>query len=369
MGENRFFMPTRLICGEYCVRDHAALLAELGQRCLIVTGTNSARASGALKDVTDALENQGIRWTVYDKVEQNPRLASCAEAAGEARRFGAQFVIGIGGGSPLDAAKAIAALAANNIPPEALYKGKFEKPLLPIVLVGTTAGTGSEVTQYAVITDPEGRKRAFASPQSFAKIAFGDPRYTAGLSERFTVSTALDALTHLIEGYFNRRAGDASDLFAVKGIALICRELADVRGKAPGEIAPAQREALYRASVYGGIVIANTGTCFCHSLGYFLTERHDVPHGIACAVYLPEFIARGEKYMEDKARSLSAALGMSIGELSGLVRASTDFVGLTPDAGTITEIAARYEGSGNYLNSPGGFSATEAEEVMRRVFD
>ena len=152
-----WYMPARLITGLGCVKDSANEIVKLGKSCLIVTGRHSAKACGALDDVETVLENAGIFREVYDGIGQNPRLTDCMEAAGQACRMGADFIIGIGGGSPLDAAKCIAVLAANpGMTQETLYSLQWAKRPLPVMAVGTTAGTGSEVTKVAVITTPDG---------------------------------------------------------------------------------------------------------------------------------------------------------------------------------------------------------------------
>ena len=164
----------------------------LGSRCLIVTGRNSAKASGALDDCTAALDEHGVPWQVFDGIGQNPLLSSCHAAGTAARDFGADFLIGIGGGSPLDGVKAAAVYAANpELTPPDVYGG-WKNPALPFALIGTTAGTGSEVTRVSVLThDGTGRKKSISGPDLYARISLGDPRrYTASLPRRFTISTA-----------------------------------------------------------------------------------------------------------------------------------------------------------------------------------
>ena len=176
------FMPVKLITGAGCVRASAKELAKLGKSCLIVTGKRSARASGALQDVTDTLEGNGQTWALFDGIGQNPRLTDCMAAAEQAIAAGAEFILGIGGGSPLDAAKCIAVLAANpGLTQAQLYAFDWAKAPLKIVAVGTTAGTGSEVTKVSVITTPDGRKKSFHHEGIFPALSLGDPGYTMSL--------------------------------------------------------------------------------------------------------------------------------------------------------------------------------------------
>ena len=170
------FMPVKLITGTGCVRANAKELVKLGKTCLIVTGKNSAKACGALQDVTDTLDSSGQTWVLFDEIGQNPKLTDCMAAAENAIAAGADFVLGIGGGSALDAAKCIAVLAANpGMTQSQLYAFDWENAPLKIVAVGTTAGTGSEVTKVSVITTPDGRKKSFHHEAIFPALSLGDP--------------------------------------------------------------------------------------------------------------------------------------------------------------------------------------------------
>ena len=156
-----FHMPVHVVSGEGAVARNSTLLRTLGRRCLIITGGSSAKRSGALADVTAALDLWEIGWAVYDAVGPNPLVSACHEAGVVARSVRAEFIIGIGGGSPLDAAKAAAIFAANEeLAPMDIFQREGANPPLPLALVGTTAGTGSEVSPVAVLTiDESGRKK------------------------------------------------------------------------------------------------------------------------------------------------------------------------------------------------------------------
>ena len=203
----QFYMPTELITGEHCVAEHAPKLARYGKRCLIVTGGSAAARSGALRDAEEALRSQGITFTHYAGIEPNPTLASCQEGGRLANSAGAEFVLGIGGGSPLDAAKAVSVFAANpGMTEEVFYSAKWDHAPLPIVLIGTTAGTGSEVTSVSVLTDSAGKKHSIHDRRVYAALAMGDARYTMTLPRAATLSTGIDAICHCIESYFSKKA-------------------------------------------------------------------------------------------------------------------------------------------------------------------
>ncbi len=173
----KLHMPVRMFSGDGVVSDHAALFEAFGSRCALVTGKGAAVKSGALADVTAVLERCGISFCVFDGIEQNPSVRSCIAAGQCAHAFGAAFVVGIGGGSALDAAKAAAVFAANpGLDEEGFYRKAWENSPLPLLLVGTTAGTGSEVTKVSVLTDSRGRKHSIHDDRLFAAASFGDPK-------------------------------------------------------------------------------------------------------------------------------------------------------------------------------------------------
>lgn len=284
MREFSFFMPTKLVFGQDVVKKAGAGLA-LGKKALIVTGRSSARLSGALDDVLEALSGE---YVLFDRVENNPTGENCQEGAELARSENCDYIIAIGGGSPLDAAKVMAVLAVNEKSPLELYAQGWEKKPLPIVAIPTTAGTGSEVTPYAVLTiHEEETKKGLGGPDLFPAVAYLDPKYTASLPLQVTIDTAVDALSHLVEGYLSNRASSASDLAALQGIAVWGGVIPALRS---GDISLQVREDLLFASMLGGITIAQTGTTFVHALGYPLTYFHDYPHGRANGIFMASYL-------------------------------------------------------------------------------
>ena len=222
----KHFMPVRLCTGEHSVAENAELFQHCGSRCMIVTGKTSAVKSGALDDVAGVLKRCGIPYRVFDEISQNPSVDSCIRAGRAAGDFGADFVVGIGGGSALDAAKAAAVFAANgSLDENGFYAKNWDADPLPILLVGTTAGTGSEVTKVSVLTDSKGRKHSIHDDRLFAAAAFGDARYTMALPQPVTLSTGIDVLSHCAESWFNRKADEVSRAFAVRGIRLLYEPL------------------------------------------------------------------------------------------------------------------------------------------------
>lgn len=292
-----WFSPTKVFFGiEAVIQNRQALVQ--GKKALIVTGAGgSARTNGALDDVCQALSGLGIIWTIFDQVQQNPEVQSARLAALLAWREQVDFVVGVGGGSPLDAAKAIAALAVNDLDDEELFAGQF-KQVLPIVAIPTTAGTGSEVTPYSILTYPAiNSKKSIASPLLIPRAAFLDPRYTYTLPRDITADTAVDAFSHAFESSLTLKTSPLSRALSYESLRILgpcLRKLADDE-----KLDSEHRSLLLYASMVAGQVISQTGTSLPHALGYSFTYFKGVPHGRANGLILPAFAAfmasRGQK--------------------------------------------------------------------------
>lgn len=303
-----FLMPTRVLLDEDCVRKHAAVFKEFGKKALLVTGKHSAKANGSLQDVTDALTAQGIGYAVFDRVETNPSIANVREGAAFAKENHVDFVIGIGGGSPMDASKAIALLACQDLSDDMLFTGPYTQEILPLVLLPTTAGTGSEVTQYSILTNDRAQsKTSIANPLIFPKVAMIDAKYTEGLPLRTTINTAIDALSHSIEGSLSKKTNALVDLLAEESIRRIAAHFEDLMS---GDLSAEARADLIYASTLGGIVIAQTGTTAVHCMGYSLTYFHHIDHGRANGLLLPAFLAFLEKEKPEAIRRMLGFMGL-----------------------------------------------------------
>jgi alcohol dehydrogenase class IV len=307
-----YFMPTKVIMGDNCVVANRSLLKSLGKKALIVSGKNSARANGSLADMTEALEANGQSYYLYDRVMSNPTVDCVYEAAQAATKEGCDFVVALGGGSPMDAAKAAAALAPNPVDQSSLFATVFTQAL-PLAAVPTTAGTGSEVTPYAILTnDAAHTKTSVSSPALFPRYAFLDPRYTLGLGRETTINTAIDALSHAVEGMLNVKASSLTDVLARESISIIAGCFSALGGNA--SLSPETRRRLLYGSLLGGMVIAHTGTTAVHAMGYALTYHRHIDHGRANGLVFAEYLkAVKQKERDDASRHISAlvsALGM-----------------------------------------------------------
>jgi alcohol dehydrogenase class IV len=281
--------PPRIELRPGALNELGGIASGLGGHALLVTGRSNRHAR-----VTDLLAVVGVRWTRFS-VEGEPTVDTARAGTAAAREAGCDLVIGFGGGSALDAAKAIAALVANGGDPldylEVVGRGQ---PLLhrslPFIAVPTTAGTGSEVTKNAVLASPEhGVKASLRSPLMLAHAAIVDPDLLAGLPPGVLASSGVDALSQVIEPFLSIRANPATDPLAREGIrqsaAALPRAHAATRAGKP--IDPDDRQALALASLNGGLCLANAGLGAVHGFAAPLGGMFAAPHGAVCAALLP----------------------------------------------------------------------------------
>ena len=307
-----YYMPTRLVLGRNCVTEHAALFAPLGKHALIVTGKSSA-FNGALNDVLSALNANGQAATVFDRVTPNPGIPCIREGIALLKSAGADFVVAIGGGSPMDAGKAIALLAVQERADSEIFAGNYAPEALPMAHIPTTAGTGSEVTPYSILTnDIRQTKTSISSPALFPRVAFLDGKYMAQLSPEISLNTALDALSHAVESMLSRNYIPLSNTLSEEAIEIIVPLL----GKAQiGRMTLEERDMLLYAASLAGMAIAQSGTTAVHGMGYSLTYFCGIPHGRANALLLGETLRLCE---EKKVRALPHILAAFHAPLDGV---------------------------------------------------
>lgn len=363
-----FFMPVRVFGGKNAVSEHPEVFLQYGKKCMLVTGGSSAEISGALYDVQTVLTQNGIEWILFNEVKPNPTAADCCRAGQLARDFEVDYIVGIGGGSSLDSAKAIAVYAANKtLTAEGIFEYDYMFEPLPLVLVGTTAGTGSEVTGVSVLTRENGRKQSVSGKDFYAKVSFADPKYTYSVPYPVTVSTALDAFAHAVEGWFSNRFDDMAKLFGEKAIPMLWKHLKAFyeTGEMPDNDA---RDALYYASLYAGMELNICGAGFPHGMGYMLTEDFHLPHGRACAAFMPSFVKRGMEFKNALAMDFFSLLGTNYPEFEKTIYALTDISGISMTAEQIDTYCERWQNLKNFKNSPGGYDVTEAQKLMQALF-
>lgn len=362
------YMPVKCFWGKNCVADNSASLSSLGKSCLILTGKSSAVKSGALDDAKNALQKENISFEIFDGIGENPLVSACHSAGEAARKANADFILGIGGGSVLDAAKAVAIYASNKeLSPIDIYKREYNSAPLPVALIGTTAGTGSEVTAVAVLTNDEtGIKKSISGPDCYAAISFCDPKYTESLSYASTVSTALDAFAHAIEGFFTPKCNGPLRLFAEKCIPELYSCLKTLSES--GKVDSALREPLYYSSIYAGLVINTCGTAFPHPLGYVLTENYGIPHGMACAAFFAPYIDRCARFSPEKYADF-IEMTDNIDTVKTVIASLTDLKGTKITSEEAEKYALRWQSviPRNFTASPGGLTQKEAAEIIAGI--
>lgn len=313
----QYYMPTRIYCEDGCVSAHAEELASLGRCALIVTGGGSAKRNGSLDDVKAALDRKGCSYELFDGIEENPSVETVFRGAEAGRAAGADFVIGIGGGSPLDAAKAIALLITNpRLSPDELFVRRDISEPLPVAAVPTTCGTGSEATGVAVLTRHDIGTKGSMIYRVFPKLALCDGRYLLTAPKSLIANTAVDALGHLLESRLNTTANDLSIVTADGGLRLWSRSIPVLIGEKQPDSEELKR--LMNASTAAGIAIAQTGTGIPHALSYTLTYEAGIPHGRAVGYFLAPFVSFCEKHEAEKA--LNDAGFSNADELDSFIR-------------------------------------------------
>ncbi len=382
--EFEFAGPGRIVFGPGAVRRAGELAAGLGRRCCLVAGGSEERSAPLRED----LRRAGIEH-IFLRVRSEPTVELAEELAGEARAAGCDLVIGFGGGSVIDSAKAVAASLAH---PgrlldylEVIGEGrKLENPLPPVIAVPTTAGTGSEATRNAVLLSPAHRvKVSLRSPSLIPRIALVDPELTLSLPPGLTAATGLDALTQLVEPFVSPKATPLTDAVCREGLANAARsmERACRDGGDPGA-----RAGMALAALAGGLALANAGLGAVHGLAGPLGGIYPAPHGAVCGRLLPEVMAANLRALESRAPSSPAReryrqvavilTGQPEAEAADGVRRVRRLVerleipplsgyGLTP-AG-IPEVVMKAKSSSSMKGNPIALTGEELAEILSRA--
>jgi alcohol dehydrogenase class IV len=321
-----FATATKIIFGTGTLREAGAAAKDFGQRALVVTGRDARRAGPLL----EILRKAGVGVATFS-VTGEPELSTVEQGTALAKKGKCDLVIGMGGGSVIDAAKAIAAMMANDGELldylEIIGRGRaLMKPSAPFIAIPTTAGTGSEVTRNAVLASPEHKlKVSLRSPLMLPKIALVDPELTCDLPPALTASTGLDALTQLIEPFVCSRANPMTDGLCAEGIRRVARSLcvafADGKNKSA-------REDMAVASLFGGLALANAGLGAVHGFAGPIGGSFPAPHGAICAALLPHVMAANLRALRQRTPDSPA-----VSRYDEVARLLTGNTGATADDG------------------------------------
>lgn len=293
-----FSSPTRIVFGTGSLRQAGNVVREHGRNVLVVTGRHPDRAASLLRNLSAAQIA-----TEVCTIPGEPTLADIMRGVEIATQAGCGCVVGFGGGSVLDAAKAIAAMTANAGDLldylEVIGKGHpLQQPPLPFIAIPTTAGTGSEVTRNAVLNSPEHMvKVSLRSPWMFAKTAIIDPELTVSIPPKVTAATGMDALTQCIEAYVSCKANPLTDAFCVEGIRRVARSLRTAFDE--GDCLNARGD-MALASLYSGFALANAGLGAVHGFAGPIGGMFDAPHGSVCAALLPHVLQSNMTAMQSR---------------------------------------------------------------------
>ena len=299
--------PTRLVFGIGKFSQLGSETALCGHQALIVT-SGSARRTGVLDTALHSLQSNGISTTVFDRVEPNPLTTTAQAGAALARECGADVVVGLGGGSALDTAKAVAFMTVNDGEvSDYIFGRRMGATALPSVLVPTTCGTGSEGNHFAVLTDPAtGDKKSLRCNAVFARTSIIDPQLMTTLPPAVLASVGFDALSHNMEAYYAKAAQPLTDLMAMQGIRLIAKSL--IRAlEHPNDLQAWGDVTL--ASTLGGMSIGAAGVGAIHAMEHPVSGLRNATHGLGLAALTPEIISRTISFAPERLCDISRALG------------------------------------------------------------
>lgn len=305
---SKFIMPKQVISGADALGQSKEVIRTLGTKALVVSGKVMNRI-GNVRIVTDLLDEIGIGWAVYDDITGEPDDVMIDGGVEAYKANGCDFLIAIGGGSPMDSMKAIGALITN--PGKiADYMGKeITNPLPPMVAIPTTAGTGSEATQFTIITDTKTSiKMLLKGTVLIPDVAIVDASFTVSSPKSVTNATGLDALTHAVEGYTSKKASPLTDVFAMDAVKRIFKYLP--RAYANGEDMEA-REEMILAALEAGVVINNSSVTLVHGMSRPIGANFHVPHGLSNAMLLKVCLTFALDGTYERFADLGRAIGVA----------------------------------------------------------
>ena len=371
-----YYLPVNIIFGCGKAAEAGEIAKPYGKKALIVTGRSSAKKSGLYDKVNDSLKAAGIDSALFDKVAQNPLTTTAHEGAEFAKENGCDMVIAIGGGSIMDCAKAIAFLAVNDGDVnDYIFNRKVSDEALPLVLIPTTCGTGSEGNGFAVLTNPEnGDKKSLRCNAIIAKASIVDPECMMTMPKKVLASVGFDALCHSMEAYTSKIAQPFTDALALYAIELIADSLVDLYN---GSDDITKWEELTIASTIGGMVINQAGVTLAHGMEHPASGLKDIVHGNGLAALTPPIIEASYKGNEAKFEKISKLLGgTGAADCADQVRALLEKIelnvtlsdlGLSPeDIPWMAENCMKVSAA-SVANNPVVFTQEEISEIYQRA--
>jgi len=308
-----FRVPPKLITGVGAVGSVCDEIGELGGRKVLVVTDPGVAACLPLAMLTEALDAGGVDYAVFDQVIPEPPMEQPPQCLELAQSEGADLLLGLGGGSSMDVAKVTAFLMTNGGNPSDYFGNELvAKPGVPTILMPTTAGTASEVTNVAILKDRGAKlKEGIVTQHNYCKVGILDPRLTLSVPTDVSAATGMDALIHAIECYISVKATDMTDTFALKAISLcagnlrrVCEDGSDL----------AARTKMQQGCLIGGISFANAGVGGVHALSYPLGGAYDVPHGVANSLMMLPVLRFNAPACAERMADIGVAMGLDVAQ-------------------------------------------------------
>lgn len=374
--EFEYFLPVHIVFGCKVSAKAGEMTGSYGKKALIVTGKSSAKKSGLYDRVVQSLEEAKVEHVLFDQVSQNPLTTTAIEGAAFAKENGCDVVVAIGGGSIMDCAKAIAFLAVNDGDiNDYIYGREQSDQALPLILIPTTCGTGSEGNGFAVLTNPEnGDKKSLRCNAIVAKASLVDPECMMTMPKSVLASVGFDALCHCMEAYTSRIAQPFTDALCLYAMELIAGNLVKLY-RGADDIKAWEKVTL--ASTIGGMVINTAGVSLAHGMEHPASGLKDIVHGHGLAALTPVVLEASIKGQPDKYRRIAEIFGGDAAEelpdfIRGLLKDLDLSVGLSQlgleekDIPWMAENCMKVSAAG-VANNPVVFTMEEIAELYRQA--
>lgn len=371
-----YYLPINLKFGSGRVSEVGEILVQYGKKVLIVTGRSSTKKTGLLDRVIDSVKKQGLECEVFDKVTENPLTTTAIEGSLLVKERGCDVVLGVGGGSVMDCSKAIAFLAVNDGDiNDYIFNKEVSSKALPIVLIPTTCGTGSEGNGFAVLTNPEnGDKKSLRCNAIVAKASIVDPECMMTMPKEILASVGFDAFCHCMEAYLSRIQQPIANTLALSGMKMIGENLLRAYEDQSDREA---FSALSLASTYGGMVIHSAGVTLPHSMEHPASGLKNIVHGKGLAALTPVICDASYETSLDKYQKISRILGgNSAARCGDSIRCFLEKLNLNltlselgigqKDIPWMAENCMKVSAAG-VANHPKEFTREEIEELYRRA--
>ena len=369
-----YFLPVNIHFGTGKIMEAGKLAGAYGKKALIVCGGSSAKKSGLLDKVKGLMEKEGMVCEIFDKVTPNPLTTTALDGAKLAKSLGVEVILAVGGGSVMDCAKAIAFMAENDGDiSDYIFGRAVGNKALPLILIPTTCGTGSEANSFAVLTDPKtGDKKSLRTPAIVARDSIVDPDLMKTMPKSVLASVGFDALCHCIEAYTARNAQPLTDALCLYAIPLIAENLVKLYR---GEESDDAWAALTLGSTFGGMVINTAGVTLAHGMEHPVSGKTDAVHGKGLAALAPVVLDAEYSYNRVKFGRLARTLGgFTAEDCSGKIRSLLHKLDLDvtlkdlgikeEDIPWLTENCMKVS-AGNLINTPGSYTKEKIAELYK----